>query len=156
MTDTLDKIRTNIAHYAECSITPSQATVAEWAARLAALPAIPVERLGALSADERKFPAPRSYGEQCPVGMVQVEFVGCSPSSRMHDYGWAPERGAFIDVWVDGHRYNITIGTFESREKRRGLHIIGPCDIEVDKHSLNALDVYRPAALDALTKEPQQ
>ena len=84
------------------------------------------------------------YGEDCPVGMVQVAFVGCSPANRVGDYKWKPENHAFVDIYVDGQRFNIQIGNFDSARgngKRRGLHIIGPIGMGVDQHSLNACDL---------------
>lgn len=89
-------------------------------------------------------PQENHYGHNCPVGMVQVEFVGCSPQSRYCDYGWKPCKSTFIEVYVDGKRYRIDVGTIRDRSggDRRGLHIIGPIDLKVDKHSINAVDVF--------------
>jgi len=79
------------------------------------------------------------YGKDCPKGMVQVEFVGCSPAMRHSDYGWKPVESAFIEVYIDGNRYRIDIGT--DHKGRRGLSINGPMDMVADKHSVNAVFV---------------
>ena len=88
------------------------------------------------------------YGEDCPKGMVQVEFVGVSPKLKQGDCGWRPSNSAFLDVWVDGERFYITAGNVQRGDgsTRRGLHIIGPIHMDVDKHSVNALDVMMPLA----------
>ena len=85
-----------------------------------------------------------AFGENCPKGMVQVEFVGVSPALRRGDYGWNPSESAFIEVWVDGFRYRIDVGnvTRSDGTKERGLHICGPIDMTVDRHSLNAVDIF--------------
>ncbi len=86
----------------------------------------------------------RYYGEDCPQGKVQIEFVGVDPKLRYSEYGWKPSDYAFIEVWVDGQRFRIDVGTFESSKgPRRGLHIV-TCggDLVVDKHSINAVDVF--------------
>jgi hypothetical protein len=86
------------------------------------------------------------YGKDCPVGMVQVEFVGCSPKDRHSDYGWKPCKSTFLEVYVDGQRFRIGVGDYEAAGgTRRGLHIVGPFDMQVDKHSVNAVDIYMPA-----------
>lgn len=104
--------------------------------------------------------APREehWGKDCPVGMVQVEFVGCSPKNRTSDYGWKPEKSAFIDVWVDGQRFNIQIGDLTQFGKvgRRGVHINGPLNWEVRKDSLNAVDLMLPAATPTTQSEEGQ
>lgn len=84
------------------------------------------------------------YGKDCPKGMVQVEFVGVSPDLKQGEYGWKPSEHAFVDIYIDGERFNIQIGNFESARggTRRGLHIVGPFDMKVDKHSLNGLDIF--------------
>lgn len=73
------------------------------------------------------------YGSDCPEGMVQVEFVGCSPENRMGDYGWKPEKSAFMDVWVDGKRFNIQLGdiTGNDRVVRRGISINSFAEMKV-------------------------
>ena len=84
------------------------------------------------------------WGKDCPKGMVQVEFVGCSPKNKTSDYGWKPEKSAFIEVYVDGNRFRIGIGDFDDgRGKRRGLHIItDKLDLNVDKTSMNAASLF--------------
>ena len=88
------------------------------------------------------------HGKDCPRGMVQIEFVGCPPSERYSNYGWKPTKSALLEVYVDGQRFRIDVGSFQdgSGNKRRGLHIYGPIDMVVDKHSINAVDVYFTAA----------
>lgn len=83
------------------------------------------------------------YGKDCPKGMVQIEFVGCSPKEKRNDYGWKPTESAFLEVYVDGHRYRINVGTFhDGNAERRGLHIIGPMDMQIEKTSVNACSVW--------------
>jgi len=83
------------------------------------------------------------YGKDCPVGMVQVEFVGCSPNARRGDYGWKPAKHAFLEVYVDGKRFRIEVGDFhDGREHRRGLHIITDLDIGFERTSMNAASVF--------------
>lgn len=95
------------------------------------------------------------YGKDCPAGKVQVEFVGVSPSLRFSPYGWKPSDHAFLDIYVDGRRFNIQVGDYESSEgTRRGLHIIGDLNMAVDKHSLNAVDVYLPPVEEARPAQP--
>jgi len=85
----------------------------------------------------------RHFGEDCPKGMVQVEFVGVDPKLRYSDYGWKPSEHAFLEVWVDGRRFRIDVGDYESTKgKRRGLHVVSEVGLEVDKHSLNAVDLW--------------
>lgn len=88
---------------------------------------------------------PPYYGNDCPVGMVQVEFVGCSPTARVSDYGWKPVKSAFLEVWVDGKRFRIDVGDFNGR---RGIHVSFPFACAVDQHSVNALDIYFSAPSD--------
>jgi hypothetical protein len=87
----------------------------------------------------------RYYGKDCPVGMVQVEFVG-SASERYSEYGWKPAALAFLDLWVDGKRFRVDVGTFRdaSGNERRGLHIVGDMGMAVDHHSINAVDIFIP------------
>lgn len=83
------------------------------------------------------------YAEDCPVGKVQVAFVGVSPTLRYSPYGWKPSDRAFLEVSVDGRYYRIDIGTFESASgPRRGIHIVTDMDMKIDKHSINAVDVF--------------
>lgn len=87
------------------------------------------------------------FGSACPKGMVQVEFVGCDPKIKRGEYGWKPCESTFLEVYLDGERFRIDVGNFQGPDGswRRGLHICGPFDMKVDKHSVNALDVYSPA-----------
>jgi hypothetical protein len=83
------------------------------------------------------------FGKYCPKGMVQVEFVSCSPKNRVSDYGWKPEERAFIEVYVDGSRFRIEVGNFnDGQGKRRGLHIVHSMNVELEKTSLNACSLY--------------
>lgn len=88
---------------------------------------------------------PAFYGENCPKGMVQVEFVGCSPNQRYSDYGWKPVEHATIDIYIDGKRFYIEVGDFhDGRGQRRGLHIIGPVNMCVEHTSMNAASIFSP------------
>lgn len=97
-----------------------------------------------LQPKEAGEPMERYFGKNCPVGMVQVEFVGCNPSERYSDYGWKPAESAFLELWVDGHRYRVELGSFPDSHGnvRRGLHIVGDLHMAVDHHSMNAVDVF--------------
>lgn len=85
------------------------------------------------------------YGKDCPKGMVQIEFVGVDPKLRQNEYGYVPSESAFIEIYVDGERYRVDVGNVQRRDGSvvRGIHIAGPIDMVVDKHSLNAVDVFR-------------
>lgn len=85
------------------------------------------------------------FGEDCPVGMVQVESVRGVGEQRPSGHGWKPvPRTVMIDVYVDGQRFCITAGTYESHKgPRRGLHIVTTkLDLAVDKHSMNSVDLF--------------
>lgn len=84
------------------------------------------------------------WGKDCPEGMVQVEFVGCSPDYKTSDYGWKPVKSTFIEVYVDGDRFRIQVGDFESTKgKRRGLHIVtDKLNLIAEKSSMNAVDLF--------------
>lgn len=88
------------------------------------------------------------FGKDCPIGKVQIEFVGVNPNLRRSAYSWVPSDNAFLEVYVDGDRYRIDVGNYESAHggTRRGLHVNCPFDVQIDKHSLNAFDVFRNAA----------
>lgn len=90
-------------------------------------------------------------GKDCPQGKVQIQFVGVDPKLRISDYTYQPTDYAFLEIYVDGQRYNIQIGTYESSKgPRRGLHIVtDTVNLKVDHHSLNAVDLYMS------TKEPR-
>lgn len=90
--------------------------------------------------------ADRHYGKDCPEGMVQIEFVGVSPSLKYSAYGYKPSPSAFLEVYVDGNRWRIDVGnvTRADGSVERGLHIIGPFDMVVDRHSVNAADLFKP------------
>lgn len=84
-----------------------------------------------------------TFGRDCPKGMVQVEFVGCLSAEKYSEYGWLPTKSAFLEIWVDGQRYRIDIGTFhDGKAERRGLHIIGEIDMQCEKTALNACSVW--------------
>jgi len=85
----------------------------------------------------------RYFGRDCPVGKVQVEFVGCPPSEKRNEYGWKPVDRAFIEVWVDGKRFRIDVGTFhDGRAERRGLHIVTEMGVHVEQTAMNAASVW--------------
>jgi hypothetical protein len=96
------------------------------------------------SADQSDPPEMEThYGKDCPQGMVQIEFVGCSPSKRMGDFGWKPVESAFLEVYVDGKRFRIDVGDFhDGKAQRRGLHIVTRLDVAFEQTSLNACSVY--------------
>ncbi len=83
------------------------------------------------------------YGKDCPVGMVQVEFVGCSPELRCSNYGWKPTERAFLEVYVDGQRFRIDVGSYhDGKAQRRGLHIVGPVAAGYEQTSMNAASIF--------------
>ena len=85
------------------------------------------------------------YGRNCPVGMVQVEFVGCSPEEKNGEYGWKPTVSAFLEIYVDGVRFRIDVGSPDDGDKsKRGLHIIGPMDMEYTKDACNSCSITIP------------
>ena len=85
------------------------------------------------------------FGRNRGEGMVQVEFVGCPADKRIGDYGWAPVEQAFLELWVDGQRYRVTLGTFrDGTAERRGLHIVTGGAVQVEQTSVNAVSVYIP------------
>jgi hypothetical protein len=87
------------------------------------------------------------YGKDCPVGKVQVEFVGAH-AERYSEYGFKPGESAFLEVYVDGRRFRINVGTFhDGVTERRGLHIVGDSDMEFDKTSINAGSVFYTKAV---------
>jgi hypothetical protein len=94
--------------------------------------------------------ADRHYGKDCPAGMVQIEFVGCSPAARMSDYGWKPTPSAFLEVYVDGRRFRIDVGDFhDGKARRRGLHIVTDIGAAFEQTSLNAASVFLNAEVSA-------
>ena len=84
------------------------------------------------------------FGEDCPAGMVQIEFVGCSPDNKRGDYGWKPEKTAFIEIYVDGNRYRVEVGDFhDGKAQRRGLHIVtSKMDLQCEKTGANAASLF--------------
>ena len=84
------------------------------------------------------------YGKDCPVGMIQVEFVGCSPENKIGEYGWKPEKSTFLEIWVDGQRFRIDVGNVSDSngEMKRGLHINGPFDFEYYRNACNACSLF--------------
>lgn len=83
------------------------------------------------------------FGENCPEGMIQIEFVACSPENRIGNYGWKPEKHAFIEIWIDGKRFRVDVGDYtDGHSTRRGLHIVGPIDLQVEKPSINACSIW--------------
>lgn len=87
------------------------------------------------------------FGKDCPEGMVQIEFVGVSPSLKRSEYGWKPSPSAFLEVYVDGQRFRIDVGNIETFDgkTRRGLHVNGPLDMEIGDRCLNAFSVFLPS-----------
>lgn len=93
---------------------------------------------------------PEYYGGNCPVGMVQVEFVGCDPEARIGRYSRKPTKTAFIELYVDGQRYRIDAGDISERcfdgKPRRGVHINYPMGAELGDRSMNALNLSVPGS----------
>lgn len=86
------------------------------------------------------------FGQDCPKGMVQIEFVGCSPKDKYCEYGWKPVESAFLEIYVDGERYRIEVGDFhDGKSEKRGLHIVGPINMQVEQNSVNAASVFQKA-----------
>jgi hypothetical protein len=82
---------------------------------------------------------------ECPVGKVQVAFVGCPPTARRSAYGWKPVDAARIEVYVDGRRFHITIGDFhDGVAARRGVHISTEHDLHGQQTSINAWSLWHP------------
>ena len=83
------------------------------------------------------------HGKDCPEGMIQIEFVGCSPENKISDYGWKPEKHAFIEIYIDGKRFRVNVGNFhDGHAERRGLYIIGPIDMKAEKTASNAASIF--------------
>lgn len=107
--------------------------------------------------DPRYFTAKGEYldgphwDKDCPKGKVQVAFLGANPKLQFSPYSWKPEDHVFIEVSIDGEPWRIDIGDFEANVpggKRRGIHINGPFNLQADKHSINAVDLFSaPAGL---------
>ena len=77
--------------------------------------------------------------------MVQVEFVGCDPKLKLGEYGWKPTETAFLEVWVDGKRFRIDVGTHDDGSgPRRGLHINTEMNFEIIKTAINSCSVLLP------------
>ena len=89
-------------------------------------------------------PESSHYGKDCPPGHTQVEFVGVDPQARRGVYGWIPTpRNCFIDVYVDGQRFNIQVGNFhDGHGQRRGLHIIYNMSCTAERTAVNAASVF--------------
>lgn len=86
---------------------------------------------------------PAPFGRNCPEGMVQVEFVGCPPEARRGNYSWIPTKHAFLELWVDGRRFRVDLGTHhDGTAERRGLRIIGEIPLVMHQDSINAGSVY--------------
>ncbi len=85
----------------------------------------------------------RYFGKDCPKGKVQIEFVGCSPKAKINDYGWKPVDSAFIEIYVDGTRFRVQVGDIDDgMNKRRGLHIVGPYNLQLDKTARNSCSLF--------------
>jgi hypothetical protein len=86
-----------------------------------------------------------SFGKDCPVGQVQIEFIGVSPSLKQGEYGYKPSPSAFLEIYIDGEPLRIQVGDFhDGKEQRRGLHIIGPLNIKAEQTALNACSIIMP------------
>lgn len=86
------------------------------------------------------------YGKDCPIGMVQIEFVGCPPEAMYCKYGWKPVEHAWLEIYVDGKRFRVEVGNFhDGIAKRRGLHIVGGLDLQCEKTGMNACSIFLSA-----------
>lgn len=94
---------------------------------------------------------------ECKQGEVQVNFVGSHSKMRDGGYGWEPSSHAWIEVKIDGKSWRIDIGNFyDGRAERRGIHIVGPLDMEIEKTSLNACSVWSSPADAELRREVEK
>lgn len=88
------------------------------------------------------------YGKDCPVGMVQVEFVGVDPELRNGRYGYKPSKTAFLEIYVDGQRFRIDVGSLklstDDGADLRGIHINFPLNASVRDQCMNALNIALP------------
>lgn len=95
--------------------------------------------------DECGYPvvAARSYGRDCPKGKVQVESVSVDPKLRMGDHGWYPSETARLEIWVDGERFAIEVGSVYDRNGRivRGLQIISDRRVNTQETAVNSVTV---------------
>ncbi len=83
------------------------------------------------------------FGQHCPKGKVQVEFVGVKPRKPNGKYGWKPSDSAFLEIYVDGQRFRINIGDVPMIDgtTRRGIQIFTPLNSSVRKDSVNTASV---------------
>lgn len=95
-----------------------------------------------------------TFGKDCPKGMVQIEFVGVDPKLKRGNYGWAPSKSAFIEVYVDGERYRIDVGDVIQGDGSmlRGIHVNGPMDLIVNRTAINSADLVHPHIRDGSAK----
>ncbi|WP_138438532.1 hypothetical protein [Marinobacter alexandrii] len=83
-----------------------------------------------------------TFGKDCPIGKVQVEHIGTSGALAHSKYGWNPGSSAFIEIYVDGIRYRVDVGSKDKgKGPVRGLHICGPIGMEVDCYAINACSI---------------
>ena len=83
------------------------------------------------------------YGKDCPIGMVQIEFVHCPPEARYSPYGWKPVPAADLEIYIDGQRFTILVGDFhDGVVQRRGLYVVGPGNLSCTLTSSNAVSVF--------------
>ena len=110
------------------------------------MPKMPLQQLSSCEARIKELEAAKyeliPFGKDCPLGMVQVEFVGVDPTLRCGDYGWKPSESAFLEVWVDGQRFRIDVGNLSSfGSDGRGIHINGPMDFKTERIAVNAINI---------------
>lgn len=72
--------------------------------------------------------------------MPRISFL----SSNCH-HEHPEEKHIFMEVEFEGCHWRIDIGKYGDNP-RPSIHISGPIWLEVDHHSVNALDVYLPSA----------
>lgn len=82
------------------------------------------------------------FGIDCPIGKVQVE--NCiTYSERRNENGYKPSDSAWLEIYIDGIRFRIYVGNLHyGKALRRGIHICGPLDMQIEKTSLNACTVW--------------
>ena len=84
------------------------------------------------------------FGKDCPAGMVQVEFVNCPPELRYSAYGWQPVRRATLDLYVDGQRFHLELGTVRDLAgvPHRGLSIVTDARLTCAPTARNAVSLW--------------
>lgn len=84
------------------------------------------------------------FGQNCPKGKVQLEFVSVSGGERKGRYQYTPSDSAFLEIYVDGERFRLDVGDLTSHgsEGKRGIHVCGPIRLKADRTAINAVNLY--------------